>query len=193
MNSEVKKLVCKTRKYPLFSACGLNCGLCPNFHLYTDGKFKCPGCAGEGFSEQHPTCGILSCFQRKDIEFCYECDEFPCKKYDGWGDADSFITHRNIASDMEKVQRMCIDVYVAEQNEKVSILSALLKTCNDGRRKTFFCFAVNLLEMDDIKTVMARIENEVDQEMTLKERAVTAVRLFEEAAKQRGISLKKRK
>ena len=183
----------KTRKYPHLSACGLNCGLCPNFHLHTEGKFQCPGCAGEGFSEQHPSCGILSCCQRKSIEFCYECDEFPCKKYDGWGDADSFITHKNIISDMEKAQRMGIDAYMAEQNERVSILSALLNGYNDERRKSFFCLAVNLLELADIKAVIARIENEIELEANVKERAVVAVRLFEELAEQRGISLKKRK
>ena len=33
------------REYPLFSACGLNCGLCPRF--YTDGESRCPGCGAK--------------------------------------------------------------------------------------------------------------------------------------------------
>ena len=182
-----------TRKYPLFSACGLNCGLCPNFHLHTSGKFQCPGCAGEGFRDAHPACGILTCCQRKGIEFCYESAEFPCKKYDNWGDSDSFITHRNHISDMEKAKRTGIEVYIAEQNEKVGILSALLKDYNDGRRKTFFCLAVNLLELQDIKSVMDQIKSEIELEAPLKIRAAAAVRLFEKMADQRGILLKLRK
>ena len=67
------------RKYPLFSACGLNCGLNPRF--YTKGDSKCPGCGGENFSAKHPPCGVLSCSQRNLIEYCYLCNEYPCKKY----------------------------------------------------------------------------------------------------------------
>ena len=51
---------------------------------------------------------------RKGIEYCFECEEFPCKKYDNWGDSDSFITHRNYLSDMEKVKCIGIDAYIAE-------------------------------------------------------------------------------
>ena len=175
----------KTRKHPLFSACGLNCGLCSNFHLHTNGKFKCPGCAGEGFSDVHPSCGILSCTQRKGFEFCFECDEFPCKKYVGWGDADSFITHRNYIADMEKAKQIGMEAYIAEQNERVSMLQELLKKYNDGRRKTFFCLAVNILELQDIKSVMSQITDETEPKVV--------VRLFEETAAQKGILLKLRK
>ena len=175
----------KTRKNPIFSACGLNCGLCPNFHLHTNGTFKCPGCAGEGFLQAHPSCGILSCAQRKGFEFCFECDDFPCKKYDNWGDTDSFITHRNHLTDMNKAERIGIESYIAQQNEKVFILSELLSKYNDGRRKTFFCLAVNLLELQDIKAVMTRITHEAEPK--------AVVRLFEEMAERRSISLKKRK
>ena len=181
------------RLYPLFSACGLNCGLCPNFHLHATGKFRCPGCGGEGFAEARPSCGILSCCQRKAIEFCYECDNFPCEKYDNWDDCDSFITHRNIVPDMEKSKRIGIDAYVVEQNEKVIILAELLKGYNDGRRKTFFCLAVNLLELQEIRNVMTKIECDVKNELPIKEKAVAAVRFFEEVAEQRGVLLKKRK
>ena len=157
------------------------------------GKFQCPGCAGVGFSEQHPTCGILTCSQRKGIEFCHECDEFPCKKFDSWGDTDSFITHRNVLIDMEKAKRMGIEAYIIEQQEKVGILSELLEGYNDGRRKSFFCLAVNLLDLHDIITVMDQLDSTFSAEKHEKERATSAVRLFEEMAQQRGISLKKRK
>ena len=183
----------KTRKYPLFSACGLNCGLCPNFHIHTNGAFKCPGCAGEGFSQAHPKCGILNCCQRKGYEFCFECDEFHCSKYDSWGDSDSFITHRNFIPDMDKAKRLGIDVYNAEQTEKADILSTLLKSYNDGRRKTFFCLAVNLLELQDIKDVLIQVEKRIDAEAPLKEKAAAAVRLFEDMASQRGVVIKLRK
>ena len=173
----------KIREYLQFAACGLNCGLCSRY--YTVGTSRCPGCAGEGFSEVHPPCGILSCCQRKGLEYCFECDEFPCKKFDSWGDSDSFITHRNYLADMEKAKRIGIEAYKTELDEKIGILETLLQKHDNGRCKSFYCLAVNLLDLNDIKTVMGSIGNNADSK--------TVVRLFEETAERRDISLKLRK
>jgi len=181
----------KTREYPQFSACGLNCGLCSRY--YTAGLSRCPGCAGESFSEVHPPCGILSCCQRKGLEYCFDCVEFPCKKYNGWADGDSFITHKNYFIDMEKAKQFGIEAYKTELNIKIGILETLLKDLDDGRRKGFYCLAVNLLALDDIKVVMAQVNGELETETSIKEKAKTVVRLLEEMAEQRRISLKLRK
>jgi len=181
----------KTREYPLFSACGLNCGLCPRY--YTAGSSRCPGCGGEGFLSVHCSCSILPCCERKGINFCFECDEFPCKKYKNAGEADSFISHKNQFKDMGKAKRIGIEAYMAEQNKKIEILQILLKNYDDGRRKSFFCTAINLLEVPDIEIVMDRLNNEIEPDATLKEKASCAARLFNDIAEQRGISLKLRK
>ncbi|MDR2546387.1 MAG: DUF3795 domain-containing protein [Lachnospiraceae bacterium] len=176
------------RKYHLFSACGLNCGLCPRF--YTDGDSKCPGCGGEGFTQIHCSCSVLSCNQRKGLEFCYLCNEFPCKKYNKW-EKDSFITHKNMMKDFEKVRNNGLKVYQNELNEKIEILNNLLDNYNDGRRKSFFCLAVNLLELDDIKIVMKQLKNETNsKELNIKEKALIARKLFETMAEERKIVLK---
>ena len=94
---------------------------------------------------------------------------------------------------MDKAKRIGMEAYKAELDEKVKILEGLLKDYNDGRSKSFYCLAVNLLELQDAKAVMVQIIQEVDLKATLKTRAAAAVRLFEEMAIQRGISLKLRK
>ena len=181
----------KTRSYPLFAACGINCGLCPRY--YTVGISRCPGCAGEGFSDVHPPCGILSCCQRKGHEYCFQCDEYPCKKYDNTGESDSFVTHKHIARDMEKAKKNGIEAYAAELNAKVKILEWLLENYDDGRRKGFFCLAVNLLELTDIKSIVEKLECEIEPSASIKENATMAVRLFQAAADEKGIELKLRK
>lgn len=181
----------KERKYPLFSACGLNCGLCPRFH--TDGKSKCPGCAGEGFSAVHPPCGALSCAQRKGIEYCFLCGEYPCKKYDGADASDSFITHKNQLTDFDKARRIGMEAYEAELNSKVRLLEELLRKYDDGRRKGFYCLAVNLLELPDVHAVMERIADEVGPETPLKIKAETVARLFQIMADKKGVVLRLRK
>lgn len=69
----------------------------------------------------------------------------------------------------------------------------LLKSYDDGRRKGFYCAAVNLLALQDVKIVMGQIEEEIALEMPLKMKAADVVRLFEVMAEKRGISLKLRK
>ncbi|MCK5129662.1 MAG: DUF3795 domain-containing protein [Clostridiales bacterium] len=177
------------RQYPLLSACGLNCGLCPRYH--TDGTSKCPGCAGKSFLMKHPSCGILSCCQRHGgIEYCYQCDEYPCKRYDGADSSDSFITHRNQLKDFKKVKKIGLGTYQSELNEKVEILLELLLNYNDGRQKSFFCIAINLLELTDVKEVMAHITEAIKPDSTLKEKSLSAVTLFKNMAEKRNITLK---
>ena len=181
----------KQRQYPLFSACGLNCGLCPSYH--TDAASKCPGCGGKDFSSKHPACGVLSCCQRHGLEYCYQCEEYPCKKYEGADSSDSFITHKNQLVDFEKVKSIGLEAYMTEQNTKVELLKNLLTNFNDGRRKSFFCIAVNLMDLQDLKSVMEQIKEETKPDDTLKEKSAAAVRLLEAMADKREISLKLRK
>jgi len=181
----------KRRQYPLFSACGLNCGLCPRYH--TDGISKCPGCGGEGFSEKHPACGVLSCCQRHGIEYCCLCREYPCRKFEGADTADSFITHKNQLKDFEKAKSIGLDTYEAELDAKVGILKDLLTGFDDGRQKSFFCTAVNLLDLQDLKNVMQQIEAEIRHGDTLKEKSGTAARLLKTMAEKRDVSLQLRK
>ena len=181
----------QVRQYPLFSACGLNCGLCPRYH--TPGRSKCPGCAGAGFSAVHPSCGVLSCCRRMGIEYCFLCEEYPCKKYGGAGLTDSFITHKNQMNDLEKAKCIGLNSYRAELDKKVLLLRDLLENFNDGRRKGFFCLAVNLLDLRDVKTVLKQLKKEIPPDLALKEKSAAAVRLFELTAETQGISLKLRK
>jgi len=181
----------KLRKNPLFSACGLNCGLCPRY--YTDGPSKCPGCAGEGFTDTHCGCGILSCCQRKELEYCFLCSEFPCLKYDGADLKDSFISHKNQFHDMNKAKQIGIESYEIELSKKVEILKELLKNYNDGRKKNLFCIAVNLLELSDVESIISRIAIETKHSCTIKEKAIIAARLFQDMADKKNISFKLRK
>jgi hypothetical protein len=141
----------------------------------------------------HPTCGVLSCCQRKGFEYCFLCGEFPCKKYDSADSSDSFITHKNQFIDMEKAKLSGMDAYKAELDGKIAILEELLRDYDDGRRKGFFCIAVNLLEMQNVNAVMAHLSTESVEDAPTKERAMAAVRLFEDIAGRRDVSLKLRK
>lgn len=29
---------------------------------------------------KYPNCGVITCYQEKGVDFCFQCDEFPCEK-----------------------------------------------------------------------------------------------------------------
>ena len=122
------------RQNQLFSLCGLNCGLCPMFL----NKY-CPGCGG---GEGNQSCKIARCsMEHNGVEYCFQCDEYPCPKYEHMDDFDSFMTHQGRKADMERARQLGIEAYNAEQVEKTKILDILLSEFNDGRKKTLFCTA----------------------------------------------------
>jgi len=121
------------------------------------------------------------------------CDEYPCKKYNGVDESDSFISHKNQFRDMDKARQIGVEAYEAELNEKVKILEKLLDNYNDGRKKNLFCIAVNLLELKDVESVMSQITVETKHSDTIKEKSAIAARLFQDMAETRNVSLKLRK
>ena len=87
----------------LLAPCGLYCGVCAVYIAHRDGnlKFKerivnvyepftksvedikCEGCLAENEEDIFAYCrycSIKNCAQKKGIEGCHQCDEFPCKK-----------------------------------------------------------------------------------------------------------------
>lgn len=173
-----------TRTETCFSLCGLNCALC-SMHL---GGY-CPGCGG-GAGNQ--SCTIAKCsLEHGGVPFCWECPEYPCPRYDGFDDGDSFVPHRNRQQDIAQARERGLDTYLMQLEEKRNILEELLSHYNDGRRKTFFNTAVYLLPLEDLRSVMAALNNRPElDEQAGKERALAAVELLQEAADRRSISLK---
>ena len=173
-----------TREETRFSLCGLNCALC-SMHL---GGY-CPGCGG-GAGNQ--SCTIAKCsLAHGGVPFCWECPEYPCSRYEGFDDGDSFVPHRNRQQDIARAQELGLEAYLTQLTEKRAVLDALLAGYNDGRRKTFFHTAVYLLPLDDLQSVMADLDSRPELAgQPIKERAMAAAELLQQAADRLGISLK---
>ncbi len=176
-----------TRTDLQFSLCGLNCLLCP---MYL-GNY-CPGCGG---GEGNQTCRIARCsLEHGKPEYCSQCPKFPCGTYEKIDAYDSFITHRNQKRDLQKCGNIGTEAYQAELKEKARILHILLEQYNDGKKKSFFCLAVNLLELEDLQAALEQMETKRGTEtLPMKEKALGMTKLLRQAAEERGISLKLRK
>jgi hypothetical protein len=181
------------REHPLFSLCGLNCCLCPR--CQTDGKSRCPGCGGEDFELKHPACSVASCSGRHDdVQLCCYCSSYPCERYTTPNTKDSFITYRNVISDFDRIRKDGLDKYLAELNEKKEILEFLISKYNDGRRKNFYCITVNLLDFKDLRTIIKKINDEIENtDMDIKDKIEHIVSLLKIAAENNNIELRLRK
>ena len=170
------------RKNQLLSLCGLNCGLCPMLL----GK-HCGGC-GNG----NQSCKIAKCsLEHGKIEYCYECEHYPCDTYQNIDEFDSFITHQRQKADLEKAQRIGHEQYNLEQQEKMKILLYLLSNYNDGRRKNLFCVAVNLLELSELQEALNEIQSNRELPLfPIKEQCSYVADVIQKIADRNHIKLK---
>lgn len=138
----------------LFSLCGLNCGLCP-----MQIRGECSGCFNG--STCYKTCPIAPCSVRHGgVDYCYQCEEYPCRRYDGIDRHDSLISHRNQKKDLAKAKEIGIEAYLAEQRTKKNILTRFLEDYDDGTKEVFFCLAVNMLEVDDLRGILSHLDSQ---------------------------------
>ena len=151
---------------------------------------ECSGCFNG--STCYQSCPIAPCSVRHgNVDCCFECPEYPCKRYDGIDRHDSLISHRNQKKDLMKAKAMGIDAYLAEQREKVAILHKLLNNYDDGHRDVFFCLAVNMLEVDDLNRVLTEAV-QLPNDMLLNEKTQRVVELLYAVADKRGVPLELR-
>ena len=140
----------------------------------------CPGCGGGT--------GDRACAIARAVSYCCHCAQYPCGRH-GRDEYDSFISYQNRRRDMER-WKTDPEAYCLALEEKAAILRRLLEEYNDGRRKSLFCQAANLLALEDLRGVMAAPDG---QEHGGRKSRAAAAGLLEQAAGQSGVCLKLRK
>ena len=145
------------------------------------------GCGGAG----RPSCAVQRCAREHGgVEYCFQCTEYPCARYTRAEPYDSFVPHRNVQRDFARAARDGLDAYRAMLEEKEALLRFLLREYNDGRRKSLFCTAVNLLELADVRETVSLLRRQTPPDAALREKGALAARLLQEAAAANGICLK---
>lgn len=138
------------KKHTPIGCCGIDCGLCPQYH--SKAQSACPGCGGDTFKEKHPSCGFVTCcVEKKGLETCAECPDFPCKRFDKEASGlDSFVTHRNVFSNLNDIKQFGLPQFLNKQALRISLLEDFIQRFDDGRSKTFFCLACTLLPIEKL-------------------------------------------
>ena len=120
-------------KRALISPCGLYCGYCPLYRARTDENlrrriaeaqsipvekvFLCAGCRslrGEiPMAGGDLVCDTYACaINDKKVEFCYECDDFPCLKLAPCADRAKEIPHNTKVYNIIRLQKEGIDTWL---------------------------------------------------------------------------------
>jgi hypothetical protein len=135
-----------TKRCPTIGACGLDCGLCPRF--YTVGTSRCPGCAGPGFHDKHPTCSFITCcVKNKNLEVCAGCSDFPCAKfksaegYEQAKESSSYPSCKKILPNLYFIKEHGINKFMEKQKKRMQLLKTMMDKFDDGRSRGFFCRA----------------------------------------------------
>jgi len=81
--------------FKLTAPCGLDCFNCEIYegnaapemlHALaaqlgrTPEEVACKGCRQQNGCSVHPECATLKCVRSKNVDFCYQCGDFPCEK-----------------------------------------------------------------------------------------------------------------
>lgn len=98
-----------TERTTLVAPCGIDCGICELYtcrynqqlyaHLLSRGipkeRIPCNGCRSiQGNCPVIPsTCDTYLCVKEKDVQFCYECNEFPCVRLHPSADRADVLPH----------------------------------------------------------------------------------------------------
>ena len=101
--------------------CGVFCGACPSFEK------TCLGCPSNNREQKRSSkwgCTLRNCcYYTKEKDFCYECNQFPCKEHKRKllhshpGDA-RFAYRHEIRENFKKLAELGIERYLLYQHEK---------------------------------------------------------------------------
>ena len=100
--------------------CGVFCGACPSY------KKSCLGCGSDDRKQKRKSkwgCKIRKCcFEDKNLNFCIDCDEFPCglieKLKNSHHDEVRFKYRHEIYDNLEKINEIGIENWVEDQKNR---------------------------------------------------------------------------
>lgn len=84
--------------------CGIFCPKCPGVKFY-----NCKGCRKQkGQIKDFPRCKTYDCVTSKDLNFCYECEEFPCEKLQPIVNFEIFTPHNSKIYNLLMIRKLGI-------------------------------------------------------------------------------------
>ena len=119
------------------SYCGLYCGACPSYHK------SCLGCRSDSNDKKQKrkskwSCKIRKCcIELKNLQYCGECDGFPCKEIkrkliESHPGDPRFNYRHKIPDNMEEITKLSLEKWSKEQE--------ILWTCQECGQPIYFYY-----------------------------------------------------
>jgi len=140
-------------RYAEVGVCGLSCRLCPMYQ--TSAKSRCTGCKSE--ARMALGCAFITCaVKKKGVEFCWDCKEADtCKRWKQHREIgkqrDSFKSYQTLEDDIIFIQKNGVHRFENVQKNREQLLKAMLRDFNEGRSKSYYCIAVTVLRIEELK------------------------------------------
>ena len=106
---------------------------------------------------------------------------------------DSFISYRPLPANFAFIQKYGIEEFAKQEKVRVDFLDHLLEHFDDGRSRSFYCIACQLISLEDLKSALAEAEAEMSKSTDIKEKAKLVRVAISHLAETLGINLKLRK
>ena len=108
----------------LIAPCGMNCGICSGYlALKNDVKSRgaripyCAGCRprGKNCAFMKKSCELLG---EGKVQFCYECEEFPCRRLKGLDKRYQANYHMNMIENLTYIKEHGIQKFLMREEQK---------------------------------------------------------------------------
>jgi hypothetical protein len=140
---------------------------------------------------------ITRAIKKKGIEFCWQCDEsVTCERWSAHRkfsrEYDTFVCYQKLEDNIASIQRHGIDAFEESQRIREKFLKDMLSNFNEGRSKSYYCVAVTVFEIEDLKVALAQIRKESDG-LPIKERSKMLHTIMNKIAEDKLYDLRLRK
>jgi hypothetical protein len=156
----------RRKKYPTIGVCGLDCGFCPRY--YTQGPSRCPGCAGPDFFNKHPSCAFITCcVNKKGLEVCAECSDFPCARfktdaeYQQAEESSSYPSYKVVMRNLDAIRKSGLAKFIGQQQKRIKLLERMIADFDDGRSRSFLCRAACLHDETSLETALSEAARKI--------------------------------
>jgi hypothetical protein len=101
----------------MLAPCGINCAVCYG-HLRK--KRICPGCRGQETSQPVycRRCKIRDCAVSRGIDFCYECESFPCPRIKQIDKRYRLRYHVSLIENGIRIKTVGLEQFLREDKQK---------------------------------------------------------------------------
>ena len=118
------------------SPCGLDCFNCPAYLANEDQEMRamvsklfgisiqgasCKGCRNQGgkILDMPEPCNVYRCITKKDIDFCFDCSDFPCDHLHPYADRAAQVPHNTKVFNSCLIKKMGLESWAKDKAKSV--------------------------------------------------------------------------